>query len=503
VTGPTSVADLLSDPVLAGARVVAGDAGCERVVEDVSYLAPSPQALDGHLVVCHEAAVTPPYRLDALVRRIDTAGAAALLVIGQATTPLLAGIRLADRLALPVLATAHPEPVGLVQELTVRVRTPELARARTVDSILRQLSVKRTGPEILRAAAGVLGTSLALVAVDGATILGEPVAIEPGLHLDQPVAQHGDRLLIHPVLDPQVNRLAAWLVCPFERAADVRIDVLAAGLAMTEPFLRSWLSGQRAEIEKNSAFKSHVLAEVLSGGDSVSRDVVEHAMSLGWRLADWHIGIHVLATGSLTPTDRRKPGDQLAAALEQRDVAVVAAIKRGRGWVLWTSMDAEPDPGAARQLLRTVRVTVADLPHDWGLAVGIGRPGHGPAGLADTLLEARDAADLARSHDFRPAVEHADELGVARLLATWQRSEVTRAFAETALAPLRDTESLLETLRAYLESGCSVVLTAEALGVHRNTVTTRVQQIRDKLGLDLDEPSQRLALQVACRAIDR
>ena len=134
---------------------------------------------------------------------------------------------------------------------------------------------------------------------------------------------------------------------------------------------------------------------------------------------------------------------------------------------------------------------------------GIGRPHRGPNGLAESLGEARDAADLARSHDFRPAVEHSDELGVARLLATWQRSDVTRAFAETALAPLRDPahSHLLSTLHAYLESGGSAVLTAQALGVHRNTVTTRVQQIRDRLGVDLDDPSQRLALQVACRAL--
>jgi DNA-binding PucR family transcriptional regulator len=59
----------------------------------------------------------------------------------------------------------------------------------------------------------------------------------------------------------------------------------------------------------------------------------------------------------------------------------------------------------------------------------------------------------------------------------------------------------LTTLRAYLESGGSVVLTAQALGVHRNTVSTRVQQVRDRLGVDLDDPSQRLALQVACRAL--
>lgn len=499
---PLTVAGLLADPVMAGAEVIAGQSGTDRVVEDVHFLTTPGHEMRNHLVVCDEASVTPPYRLDALVRRAGTADAAAVLVVGRSVTPLLSGIRLADRLGLPVIGIPHPDPVSLVQELTVRVRAPELARARVIDRALRQLSAKRTGQEILRAAEGVLSTSLSLVAVDGARILGEPFAGEPGLHLDQPVPQVGREVLLHPVLDPQVNRLAAWLVCPLDHSSDLRTDVLSTGLAIIEPFLRSWLSGQRAEIEKDTAFKSQVLAEIMSGRDSVSRDVVEHATSLGWRLSDWHIGIHVLATGQRPPTDRRGTGEQLAQELVERNVGIVAAIKRGRGWALWTTRETEPDSNSARQLLRTVRLAVAELPADWGLAVGIGRPGMGAVGLAETLLEARDAADLARSHDFRPAVEHADELGVARLLATWQRSEVTRSFAESALAPLRDAEPLMATLRAYLESGCSVVLTAEALGVHRNTVTTRVQQIRERLGLDLDEPSHRLALQVACRAIE-
>ena len=80
---------------------------------------------------------------------------------------------------------------------------------------------------------------------------------------------------------------------------------------------------------------------------------------------------------------------------------------------------------------------------------------------------------------------------------------MTRSFAETALAPLLDpaSQGLLATLRAYLECGGSVVETAAATGVHRNTITTRLQQIRDRLGVDLNDPSQRLALQVACRSV--
>ncbi|MFB7733292.1 PucR family transcriptional regulator [Streptomyces sp. NPDC056112] len=96
-----------------------------------------------------------------------------------------------------------------------------------------------------------------------------------------------------------------------------------------------------------------------------------------------------------------------------------------------------------------------------------------------------------------------DELGVARLLATRQQSDITQAFAETVLAPLRDADHvhLLTTLRVFLENGGSSTATARALGLHRNTVAARLRQVRDRLGADLYDPGHRLALQMACRAV--
>jgi hypothetical protein len=375
-------------------------------------------------------------------------------------------------------------------------------RARIIERLLRQLATKRTGQSILAVAESVLSSKVSLLTPDGSSILGDPVDHDLILHLDQAVTQHNDRLLIHPVLDPQVNRLAAWLACPFERAANARLELLAVGLAITEPFIRSWLSGQRAQADRDSMFRAQLITEIIAHQDSVSRDVMEGAVSLGWRLAGWHVGIHVLS-GATDEADRGRIVDHLTAALAEHGVELVSAASRGEGWAAWITTDNEPAPGETHRLVQSVRQVAAALPRTWSLLIGIGRAHRGPSGLAESLGEARDAADLARSHDFRPAVEHSDELGVARLLASWQHSDITRAFTETALAPLRDpTHShLLATLHTYLESGGSVVLTAQALGVHRNTVTTRIQQIRTMLGVDLDDPSQRLALQVACRSL--
>jgi sugar diacid utilization regulator len=281
-----------------------------------------------------------------------------------------------------------------------------------------------------------------------------------------------------------------------------RADAAAAALAVAEPFIRAWLVGERASVAADQASRTHLLAEIMTGQDAVRRDVVEAAVSLGWRMHDWHVGIHVLRDLGTGQPSTEIIIRQLQAQLARHGVATVDGVDRGDGWAVWVSRAAEPGPDDGRSILRICRVALAALPREWSLSAGIGRPYRGPKGLGETLAEARDAAYLARTRGYRPAAEHVDEAGVARLLAIWQQSEVVKSFAETALAPLRDKDesSLLATLRAYLEAGGSVVETAQVLGVHRNTVTARVHRLKERLGLNLDDPNQRLALQLACRA---
>jgi DNA-binding PucR family transcriptional regulator len=48
---------------------------------------------------------------------------------------------------------------------------------------------------------------------------------------------------------------------------------------------------------------------------------------------------------------------------------------------------------------------------------------------------------------------------------------------------------LRETLRVYLEYGGAQRPTSEKLGIHRNTLTYRMRQIREMLSLDPDDPT--------------
>lgn len=51
-----------------------------------------------------------------------------------------------------------------------------------------------------------------------------------------------------------------------------------------------------------------------------------------------------------------------------------------------------------------------------------------------------------------------------------------------------------EVLRSYLKHECSVSATAEALGVHRNTVLNRINTLSETEGIDFDDPKARINL---------
>lgn len=69
--------------------------------------------------------------------------------------------------------------------------------------------------------------------------------------------------------------------------------------------------------------------------------------------------------------------------------------------------------------------------------------------------------------------------------------------AHPALARLRDYDQahhteFYQTLRAYLQNERSLVRTAAALGLHRNSLLYRVRRLEELLGADLEDPMERL-----------
>ena len=136
-----------------------------------------------------------------------------------------------------------------------------------------------------------------------------------------------------------------------------------------------------------------------------------------------------------------------------------------------------------------------------------------PVGISDAV--AADAVALAHEQALR-ALERAretgsgvvafDEISRQGVLAFLARTDA-RAVALATLAPLAEHDAangtaLVATTRAWLEHGGQFDATAQALGVHRHTVRSRVALAERLLGRDLSGFHARADLWAALLAVD-
>lgn len=128
--------------------------------------------------------------------------------------------------------------------------------------------------------------------------------------------------------------------------------------------------------------------------------------------------------------------------------------------------------------------------------------------LPEAVRQARFIAGLQHRELVRAGEVHFNDrvtLGAFRLLYDRWGTVDLQLYIDNLVGRLlrEDRRGLLrETLRVYLEHGGAQRPTAERLGIHRNTLTYRLRQIRSVLELDPDDPGSRLGLHIALLAAE-
>ncbi|WTL65392.1 helix-turn-helix domain-containing protein [Streptosporangium sp. NBC_01495] len=133
---------------------------------------------------------------------------------------------------------------------------------------------------------------------------------------------------------------------------------------------------------------------------------------------------------------------------------------------------------------------------------GAGGPVRGTAEVAAAHREAQRCADALVALGRAGEGAGARELGFVGLLVGEGRD--IGAFLASALGPVIDYDArrgtaLVQTLTAYFGMGGSLSRTSEALHIHVNTVTQRLDRIGQLLGDDWQAPDRALEIQLALR----
>jgi uncharacterized protein YigA (DUF484 family) len=129
-------------------------------------------------------------------------------------------------------------------------------------------------------------------------------------------------------------------------------------------------------------------------------------------------------------------------------------------------------------------------------------PASGPAGLASAYREARRCLDALHALGRAGEAACPEDLGFAGLLLTHTHSEDVSGFIRSTIGPVLDYDArrgteLTATLAAYFEHDRSPARCAGPLHVHSNTVTQRLDRVRQLLGDDWTDPTRSLQIQLA------
>ncbi|GGM63263.1 transcriptional regulator [Thermopolyspora flexuosa] len=132
----------------------------------------------------------------------------------------------------------------------------------------------------------------------------------------------------------------------------------------------------------------------------------------------------------------------------------------------------------------------------YGTAAGIGGPRDDIADAWQSWREALHALRVAEAVDRHGPVASWPDLGVYRVLSRLPRTDLL----ELAAPALGLSGELARTVETYLDHGGHAGETAEALGVHRQTLYYRLGRAEHLTGLDLADGEQRLLLHLGLKA---
>ncbi len=272
------------------------------------------------------------------------------------------------------------------------------------------------------------------------------------------------------------------------------------------------LSKERAAAEVERRLRGDLVEEVLAGGlePEEAERIARQAERLGHRVPHraWVLVLEPdddASEAALAVPGRQDNLDAALSGLIRSRMPGALTLVRSASAVFLVPDDVAPDLAATETLAGQILAATAPVMKPGSASVGVGNLATSVAELARSYVEARQALRLTRRAGGRGHVSSYRSLGAFRLLLEVQSPDALRRFVDELLGPLvqyaqsRDTP-LVETLEALSAARWVRRAAARQLGIHINSMTYRVERIKELTGLSLDDPETRVAISIALRA---
>jgi PucR C-terminal helix-turn-helix domain/GGDEF-like domain len=222
-------------------------------------------------------------------------------------------------------------------------------------------------------------------------------------------------------------------------------------------------------------------------------ELAQRAEAFGLRLAGPHrVAVAVLPERRIDEANILLSRAAAACEAAQGKPAHLVTSKDGR-LIVVIGAHGESSAGVLQSAMTRV---CGDEPT---LRAGIGRSWSGESGPMRSYLEAVDSLQVAERLELAESISRADDLLI--FLSMFRNRVLIDDLVRSVLLPLDGMRGgaadYLETLRAHFDNHGVATATARALHLSVRGLTYRLQRIRAVLSHDLDDPQQRLTVELA------
>jgi len=499
-------------------NLIGGPESLDRLVYSANTIS-SMEEVDGQrpnslVIVPRHVAMSGDIALDLLLRRAAAMRISCIVVDAGPSVLPTTTTRLAENFRIALWRESELDALELLSRIEYLVRSPELVGAGVIRSVSESMARPASDlGEVVRRLGDALGYPTALLGPDGSTIVGARLdtaeefgsrlaAVDPGMRDLALDSVPGQRILVTTAFPLAADPPSFWLAVQVPIGLDSRSSHVLTTMRITSMALSTNLTQTSLAYERDNRQVGALLDEILQRADRLTVSDVERATALGWQLFGWHTAVQVSAERSFTTLPAATLSQSLMSAL--RDHGTDARpVRRGRTVLFWTTRSAVPTAEERTALDTAVCLALEDVQRAFPgirLRAGIGEPRNGARGIAQSLGDAELALAFAEAGHGGSVVQRSDSMTANHLIRSWVPEGAARDAIAAVIDPLRQADpegSLMATLSTYLDVESNASETATRLHVHRNTVLQRLQRIRELLTLDLDDPGDRLALQMA------